>query len=622
MLDHGSYDAMSVIAPGHAALQGPALVLASSRALDDNDLLRIKQIGSSEKRKQFAQAGRFGLGLNSLYHLSDTPQIFAANLAFVVLDPLHKLGDEDGKKFLPAQLRENFPNMLAPFEAVPKEYPTVFRLPLRTSGPSSFGKKWSAQDAFDLLSRFIELQKSELLLFSRSVTQVVVDVRSSDGTVARLREIARTDTVDDDDDTPLQSPRKSPRKSPRVAKRTAVAATSQAPVYVSSPFMQRLPTTLEEVRQLQQSPRDSIERVTIVIESPDAAPVKERWLIAHSLAVDGDGLGLIRDFMEASTPTALLPHGAVALLLGGASEYKGNVAAYMPIGLSLGSPMVLHGCFAMDDSRKNVPLPDGKQRMNQQQGRWNQALLRCACARAFRMIVTQCCELVSERTMRLSEYFDLLSLADDDSNKQSAMLREATRAALWQELSRSDANRVLPVASPKDEKVREWLPVRPTTLLRADPKHLQDVQDKLIADGMKLCLLPDDLLRQMLAADSPLVPRHLLPQHVSPRVLCDFLKEEQRRVRPDKLRSLGSIALVSALLRFVLPEPVVPKEKDAASPPVDLGILEGVPLLVLNDESIVEFGDATCFWNDAAPLLPVALGSLIDVSTTCPRHVP
>ena len=622
MLDHGSYDAMSVIAPGHAALQGPALVLASSRALDDNDLLRIKQIGSSEKCKQFAQAGRFGLGLNSLYHLSDTPQIFAANLAFVVLDPLHKLGDEDGKKFLPAQLRENFPNMLAPFEAVPKEYPTVFRLPLRTSGPSSFGKKWSAQDAFDLLSRFIELQKSELLLFSRSVTQVVVDVRSSDGTVARLREIARTDTVDDDDDTPLQSPRKSPRKSPRVAKRTAVAATSQAPVYVSSPFMQRLPTTLEEVRQLQQSPRDSIERVTIVIESPDAAPVKERWLIAHSLAVDGDGLGLIRDFMEASTPTALLPHGAVALLLGGASEYKGNVAAYMPIGLSLGSPMVLHGCFAMDDSRKNVPLPDGKQRMNQQQGRWNQALLRCACARAFRMIVTQCCELVSERTMRLSEYFDLLSLADDDSNKQSAMLREATRAALWQELSRSDANRVLPVASPKDEKVREWLPVRPTTLLRADPKHLQDVQDKLIADGMKLCLLPDDLLRQMLAADSPLVPRHLLPQHVSPRVLCDFLKEEQRRVRPDKLRSLGSIALVSALLRFVLPEPVVPKEKDAASPPVDLGILEGVPLLVLNDESIVEFGDATCFWNDAAPLLPVALGSLIDVSTTCPRHVP
>ena len=622
MLDHGSYDAMSVIAPGHAALQGPALVLASSRALDDNDLLRIKQIGSSEKRKQFAQAGRFGLGLNSLYHLSDTPQIFAANLAFVVLDPLHKLGDEDGKKFLPAQLRENFPNMLAPFEAVPKEYPTVFRLPLRTSGPSSFGKKWSAQDAFDLLSRFIELQKSELLLFSRSVTQVVVDVRSSDGTVARLREIARTDTVDDDDDTPLQSPRKSPRKSPRVAKRTAVAATSQAPVYVSSPFMQRLPTTLEEVRQLQQSPRDSIERVTIVIESPDAAPVKERWLIAHSLAVDGDGLGLIRDFMEASTPTALLPHGAVALLLGGASEYKGNVAAYMPIGLSLGSPMVLHGCFAMDDSRKNVPLPDGKQRMNQQQGRWNQALLRCACARAFRMIVTQCCELVSERTMRLSEYFDLLSLADDDSNKQSAMLREATRAALWQELSRSDANRVLPVASPKDEKVREWLPVRPTTLLRADPKHLQDVQDKLIADGMKLCLLPDDLLRQMLAADSPLVPRHLLPQHVSPRVLCDFLKEQQRRVRPDKLRSLGSIALVSALLRFVLPEPVVPKEKDAASPPVDLGILEGVPLLVLNDESIVEFGDATCFWNDAAPLLPVALGSLIDVSTTCPRHVP
>ena len=59
-------------------------------------------------------------------------------------------------------------------------------------------------------------------------------------------------------------------------------------------------------------------------------------------------------------PTALLPHGAMALRLNATAEYKGNVAAYLPIGMAWRAPLVLHGCFALDDSRKHVPLPDSK----------------------------------------------------------------------------------------------------------------------------------------------------------------------------------------------------------------------------------------------------------------------
>ena len=55
LLDCGSYDATSVLTPEAAALQGPALILASSKPLDDGDLLRILRLGDSEKRKDFAQ---------------------------------------------------------------------------------------------------------------------------------------------------------------------------------------------------------------------------------------------------------------------------------------------------------------------------------------------------------------------------------------------------------------------------------------------------------------------------------------------------------------------------------------------------------------------------------------
>ena len=50
----------------------------------------------------------------------------------------------------------------------------------------------------------------------------------------------------------------------------------------------------------------------------------------------------------------------MALRLNATAEYKGNVAAYLPIGMAWRAPLVLHGCFALDDSRKHVPLPDSK----------------------------------------------------------------------------------------------------------------------------------------------------------------------------------------------------------------------------------------------------------------------
>ena len=69
-------------------------------------------------------------------------QVFAKDLALVVLDPLGRAGG--GKRYVPDQLRHKFPCMLEPFAAVARQYPgypTIFRLPLRRAG-SPFGKKW------------------------------------------------------------------------------------------------------------------------------------------------------------------------------------------------------------------------------------------------------------------------------------------------------------------------------------------------------------------------------------------------------------------------------------------------------------------------------------------------
>lgn len=132
LFDRSSYSTDELVTLEAAALQGPSLILASSRALSDADLSRIQRLGGSDKGAPLATAGRFGLGLNALYHVTDCPQIFARGLALVVFDPLHKmLGGKDGRGYSLDTLARHFPSLLEPFAEVAKDFPNVFRLPLR-----------------------------------------------------------------------------------------------------------------------------------------------------------------------------------------------------------------------------------------------------------------------------------------------------------------------------------------------------------------------------------------------------------------------------------------------------------------------------------------------------------
>jgi hypothetical protein len=66
LLDEATYKKDRLVSEC-AVLQGPALVFASSKPLSDEDICRIQCLGDSRKMNQFAQAGRFGVGLSCLY---------------------------------------------------------------------------------------------------------------------------------------------------------------------------------------------------------------------------------------------------------------------------------------------------------------------------------------------------------------------------------------------------------------------------------------------------------------------------------------------------------------------------------------------------------------------------
>src|SRR3989441_9423539 len=95
------------LAPNYADLFGPALLVRNNarfRLAEDcdvnepDDFIAVRDVARGHKRAQATAAGRFGIGFNSVYFLTDTPLFFSRREVHV-FDLLHKLFDVDGWRF-------------------------------------------------------------------------------------------------------------------------------------------------------------------------------------------------------------------------------------------------------------------------------------------------------------------------------------------------------------------------------------------------------------------------------------------------------------------------------------------------------------------------------------------
>jgi sacsin len=184
--------------PRMEKLQGPALLAYNDAVFSRRDFEHIQKIGISGKIRTAAKTGRFGLGFNAVYNVTDWPGFVTGEpngderpayeepqsprVSF--FDPhcsavFKATEQEPGYSWDLKFVRQKFPNLLKAFEAGSPLYPagsegesvelfgTIFRLPFR-SEPSNisrevFGKK-NIQDILDKLTTTGE----EILLFLNS----------------------------------------------------------------------------------------------------------------------------------------------------------------------------------------------------------------------------------------------------------------------------------------------------------------------------------------------------------------------------------------------------------------------------------------------------------------------
>ena len=86
LLDENSYGVESLLSNKLAPLQGPALLFYNDAVFSDSDYRALGKIGQGTKLEKLSTTGRFGLGFNSTYHLTDAPS-FVSGDYLVIFDP-------------------------------------------------------------------------------------------------------------------------------------------------------------------------------------------------------------------------------------------------------------------------------------------------------------------------------------------------------------------------------------------------------------------------------------------------------------------------------------------------------------------------------------------------------
>ncbi|KAJ3692968.1 hypothetical protein LUZ60_012063 [Juncus effusus] len=185
-LDRRAHRSESVLSSRLAQWQGPALLAYNDAVFSEEDFVSISRIGDSKKQSQAWKTGRFGVGFNSVYHLTDLPSFVSGKYA-VLFDPqvsyLPNISAANpGKRinYVSSSALSKYPDQFSPYVAfgcdMKTAFPgTLFRFPLRNSEQAKLSRlskqAYSENDISALLSQLYE-EAVFTMLFLKSVVSV------------------------------------------------------------------------------------------------------------------------------------------------------------------------------------------------------------------------------------------------------------------------------------------------------------------------------------------------------------------------------------------------------------------------------------------------------------------
>jgi len=180
--------------PLYPIFQGPSLLVYNSGIFTKDDFASIQNIGDSIK-KGTDKTGRFGLGFNSTYHLTDIP-MFVSGSKIVLLDPhatyIPGINPINPGKLIDFStlegqtLIQSFPYIFKPMEifgcsfqtkSIHEFHGTLFQFPLRSPHQATISRLSNRSytlESIRLLLEDLSDQAADMLLFLRNIQRIEV----------------------------------------------------------------------------------------------------------------------------------------------------------------------------------------------------------------------------------------------------------------------------------------------------------------------------------------------------------------------------------------------------------------------------------------------------------------
>uniref|UniRef100_A0A8C0IRQ8 Sacsin/Nov domain-containing protein n=1 Tax=Chelonoidis abingdonii TaxID=106734 RepID=A0A8C0IRQ8_CHEAB len=352
LCDERCYGTQSLAVEGLQRAQGPALVAYNDGLFSEADWDGIQSTGDSHKLRDPGTVGSFGLGFNSVYHLTDLPAVLSGPW-LGVLDP-QRAALADGGQQWHLEERAELADQFAPFwgalevmgcgtgcPAAGRFPGTLFRFPLRHEPSGISDNLYSPERVRQLFLAFIN-DASICLLFLRHVRRLALKMVDGQGATTELLEITA-------------APR--PLNGPGSVQDDVAAAVLATTACIKAVVAHGMATDGDTERE---------------------------WLVVSAVPTEG----AFPELAELAGALGSLPGMALAYPLRGGCA--GHLCCFLPLPATeentTGLPLHLNVPFHLTDDRRHVQWAE-EDRGRDHAARWNQLLTEAVLPLAYRQAV-------------------------------------------------------------------------------------------------------------------------------------------------------------------------------------------------------------------------------------------
>jgi hypothetical protein len=494
ILDQTSQTSRIFHNPKLAQLVGPALLVWNNASFKDQDIKNIRSLGDTEKVLKPASTGKFGLGFNTCYNVTDYPLLLTGPNLYL-FDP-HKTACDyldtapPGKCWpLTSQLWSTSPDLLTSFRPLgllsgQAEFPgAAFRLPLRTSdhdGVNGQIKRGpiSPDKIHELFQEFTRFAPS-ILLFLKHLLRIEFLVLTTSG--AAPSSVLLIETLNQDTVTTGRG-------------------------IVNSAIKSDIPATLQHLRSQASDGITSCFQHSLKVTNLGKSATHD-WLVCAGLFRGPDDTLLntateLWDRKEKAIPWAGCACPIPAPGTAPAEKFQGQVFCFLPLPDALGGcriPVHINGFFDVDTSRKGLTHEaSATGSVERIRAEWNRTLIKEAVAAAYGQMLARLVEL--DPKLDANTFYDLWL----DPNQDFPTPLDSLPTALYSKLAHAKLLRSAASDWQTPTDLRTVIPtLRPPLLAEkwnkiSDPGIPTHIQEGYKKSGNSLKILESSDLRSFL----------------------------------------------------------------------------------------------------------------------------